>query len=104
MGTWTNANTLKTTATVAWADETRAAITTDDGITTSNSTTGQTITLNTAVSDVDDYAVELHWQENPGANSGYLYVEKTTSNFVIYNSGTTTGIKVYYRVKTVVGL
>ena len=98
---WTNTNTTGTVATQAWADETRAAIATDDGITTSNSTTGQTITLNTAVSDVDDYAVELHWQEDPGPNSGYLYVEKTTTNFTIKNSGTTTGKKIYYRAKAV---
>lgn len=104
MGSWTNGNTLGSTATVAWADETRAAIATDDGITTSNSTTGQTITLNAAVSSVDDYAVELHWQEDPGPNAGYLYVTKTTSNFKVQNSGSTTGKKVYYRVKTVVGL
>jgi len=104
MGAWTNGNTLGNTATVAWADETRAAIVTDDGITTCNSTTGQTITLNTAVSSVDDYAVSLDWQEDPGPNAGYLYVTKTISNFVIYNSGSTTGKKVYYRVKTVKNL
>lgn len=101
---WTNGNTLKTAATVAWADETRAAIVTDEGITTSNSTTGQTITLNTPVSDVDDYAVELHWQEDPGPNAGYLYVVKTTSNFKVCNSGSTTGKKIHYRARTVITL
>lgn len=101
---WTNTNATGETATEAWADETRAAIVTDEGVTTSNSTTGQTITLNTAVSDVDDYAVELHWQEDPGPNSGYLYVVKTTSNFSIRNSGTTTGKKIHYRARTVVTL
>ena len=97
---WSTTNITGETATETWADETRAAIVTDDGIITSNSTTGQTITLITGVSDVDDYAVELYWQEDPGPNSGHLYPVKTTSNFTIKNSGTTTGIKVYYRVKT----
>lgn len=101
---WTNGNTLKSVATVDWADETRAAIVTDEGITTSNSTTGQTITLNNAVSDVDDYAVELHWQEDPGPNAGYLYVVKSTTTFSIRNSGTTTGKKIHYRARTVVTL
>ena len=101
---WTNANALKTAATVAWANETRAAIVTDEGITTSNGTAGQTITLNTAVSSVDDYAVELHRQEDPGPNAGYLYVVKTTTNFSIRNSGTTTGKKIHYRARTVVTL
>ena len=104
MGSWTNGNTLGSTATVAWADETRAAIVTNDGITTCNSTTGQTITLTTAVSSVDDYAVELHWQEDPGPNAGYLYPVKAKDSFSLRNSGSTTGKKVYYRVKTVVGL
>ena len=101
---WANTNALKTAATVAWADETRAAIATDEGITTSNGTTGQVITLNAAVSTVDDYAVELDWQEDPGPNAGYLYVTKTTTNFTICNSGTTTGKKIHYRARLVVSL
>jgi len=98
--TWNTTNATGETASETWADETRAAIVTDDGIITSNSTTGQTITLLTGVSAVDDYAVEYYWQEDPGPNSGHLYVVKTTINFIIKNSGATTGIKIYYRVKT----
>jgi hypothetical protein len=101
---WVTGNAAGDTAAVAWADETRAAIVTDEGITTSNSTTGQVITLNAAVSTVDEYAVELHWQEDPGPNAGYLYVVKTVSQFTVCNSGTTTGKKIHYRARLVVSL
>jgi hypothetical protein len=96
---WTNGNALKSVATVAWADETRAAIATDAGFTTSNSTTGQTITLATAVAAVTDYSVELHWQEDPGPNAGYLYAVKGLSSFSIRNSGSTVGKSIYYRAR-----
>jgi hypothetical protein len=99
---WTNTNATGEAATEGWADETRATIVKQGGRTTTNSTTGRTITLDTAETDVDDYEVLYGIVGNPGPNTGYLWPEKTTTNFTIYNSGTTTGIELWYRVVTFV--
>jgi len=95
---WTNANTTGTTATEAWGDETREAIVIQADRTTTNSTTGRTITLTTSVTSADDYEVQYGIHGDPGVNTGYLWHSKTTTNFIIYNSGTTTGKELWYRV------
>lgn len=38
-------------------------------------------------SSASEYSVILTWQEDPGPNSGYLWVEKSASSFLIKNSG-----------------
>ena len=55
---------------------------------TSNGTTGVTVTIpvSYAPAAATDYEVQVTYQADPGAN-GQLWVEKTTSNFVIKHYG-----------------
>jgi hypothetical protein len=95
---WTNANTTGTTAVEAWADERSQAIVTQADRTTTNSTTGREVTLTTSVTNIDEYEVICGIHGDPGVNTGYLWYQKTTTKFTIYNTGTTTGKELWYRV------
>lgn len=100
---WTNANTTGTAVTAAWANESRAGITIADQIVTTDGSGGSgttvTLTLPTGItiSDVDDYMVLFGWQEDPGSLQGDVYAVKTTSNFVVKNTGSGTGKKIAVR-------
>lgn len=93
---WTNANTLKTAATVAWADETRAAIVTHDGMGTTVSA-GLTVTFTTPYALVTDYRVEMGWNEDPGA-SGALYAVKSVGSCLCKVQGSIFGKSFWYKV------
>lgn len=98
---WSNTNATKTPATVAWADETRAAIVAYDGIGTT-AAAGVTVTFDSSYSTVDSYAVFFSWQEDPGVNSGDLYAVKSVGSCIIKNKGTGYGKKFAYRVVPVI--
>lgn len=98
---WTNGNALKSVATVAWADETRAAIAWAKGQKTANGTTGYTVNLPAAVSATTEYVVEVGWEEDPGPNSGNILFTKGLASFTIWNSGTSTGKTYYYNARKV---
>jgi len=99
---WSETNSVGDTTTQTWADETRAAIATHDGIGTSASI-GVTVTFTSAYASVDDYGVCYWWQEFDGG-SGELYPVKSLGSCIIYNSGTTYGKKFYYRIVPVKSL
>jgi len=69
------------------------------GIADGNGSTGTTITLPVSYtpSAITEYLVLVSWQEDPGSN-GALWVEKTTTNFVIKHSGSETGKKIGYSI------
>jgi hypothetical protein len=65
-----------------------------------NGTTGTTVTLPVGFSpaSVDVYEViGLSWQGDPGGN-GNIWVEKTTSNFVIKHYGAKLGVRISYQI------
>lgn len=72
-----------------------------DGIATTTAG-GVAVALGVTLGSVDDYRVELTYQEDPGNESGDLFVVKTTSGFTIKTSGNNAGIKVGYVAKRVV--
>lgn len=72
-----------------------------DGIATT-AAGGVAVALGVTLGSVDDYRVELAYQEDPGNDSGDLFVVKTTSGFTIKTSGNNSGIKVAYAAKRVV--
>ena len=129
--TWTNSNALKTVITVAWADEVKNGVkqlaadlyinptnggdgAADlaypleklmplvDGIATTVADTGVEIELGETMGGVDEYRVSLAWQEDPGDDSGDVWVEKQTDRFAIKISGGTGGKKIGYSAIKVV--
>lgn len=126
--TWTNTNALDDILTPAWGDEVKNGIKqlANDvyitpanggdgaadlayplqltapiytGSVSGNSTTGVTVTLPASYSPAaaTDYHVHCTWQGNPGGN-GAIWVEKTTTNFVIKHGGALTGVVIAYTI------
>lgn len=60
------------------------------GSSTFNTTSGRTINLATAVANAADYSVYVTPTSNPAGYLGEIWVIKTTTNFTVYCSGSTT--------------
>jgi len=71
------------------------------GIMTSNGTAGQVVKLPVEFASVDDYVVDLTWQEDPGGYLGQPYPDKELDQFVIKVSGSGPGKKIGYTVRRV---
>jgi hypothetical protein len=99
---WTATNEAGDSITKAWADETRRAVVLYEGIVAAASTTGVTVTFDSAFGAITDYGVEMHWQEDASTDGGMLYAEKALGTCDICNSGAGTGYKIFYRVVGIV--
>lgn len=71
------------------------------GIVTTNGTTGQTVSLPVTFASIDDYTVDLSWQEDPGGYLGQPFSEKDVDQFIIKVSGSGPGKKIGYTVRRV---
>ena len=71
------------------------------GIAMTNGTTGTSVSLPVTFASIEEYIVDLSWQEDPGGYLGQPYAEKDLDHFLIKVSGSGLGKKIGYTVRRV---